>query len=509
MTAEVYAPFETREFERQQTRATARSVRTAEEQRVDPLTGGWVTVVVVVGMMAGLIALGGMTLSFRSVRTEMIPSFGVQWAWLVPIVVDLAVLVFSGVDLVLARLDMSHPLARLMVYLATAGTVYLNANATGDLPGRVAHVLMPSIWVVFIELMRHVVRRQTNLSTGSHREPIPTARWFLSPLPTMRLWRRMVLWRTNSYGDALVMERARLGSIAVARQVLGRAWRWRISPLLRLQMTLGELNPYELHMALNNPTGALTFALTAGIDLPEIADSLVPAAVPAMPAAPVALVPVVAEPSGGGAPLVPVETAASTGNAGSTSTQTPGSARPEAPAKPEEPVDPEQAKLTELLKAAGAVALTRGARSASRIAAELDISFTLAKHLSTVLSANDEIAKLQSGARTARSHEVLLGEARTEFAGQETPTAEAIRRAIGCRASTARKLRDDLADLAEDNRGLVPDVAADSTEDEDETRPADSTEPQDEIDPAATLALVPMEDAEPTDAEDDPTDLAA
>jgi len=124
---------------------------------------------------------------------------------------------------------------------------------------------------------------------------------------------------------------------------------------------------------------------------------------------------------------------------------------------------------------------------------------------------------LQSGARTARSHEVLLGEARTEFAGQETPTAEAIRRAIGCRASTARKLRDDLADLAEDNRGLVPDVAADSTEDEDETRPADSTEPQDEIDPAATLALVPMEDAEPTDAEDeddpdaedDPTDLAA
>jgi hypothetical protein len=218
-----------------------------DHRRVEPLGGGWTTVAATIGVMAALIAVGGMVLSFRAVSTEMIPAFGYRWSWLVPIVVDLTVFVFSGVDLVLARLDMSHPLARLTVYGATAGTVYLNFNATGNLPGRVAHVLMPSIWVVFIELMRHVVRRQTNLATGSRREPIPTSRWLVSPWPTLKLWRRMVLWRINSYPRALDMERQRLGAIAAARTLHGRGWRWRVGPLLRLQIALAEVGPADVY----------------------------------------------------------------------------------------------------------------------------------------------------------------------------------------------------------------------------------------------------------------------
>lgn len=218
-----------------------------ETGQVEPLGGGWITVTVVIGVMAALIALGGMVLSFRAVSVEMVPSFGSRWSWMVPIVVDLTVFVFSGVDLVLARMDMSHPLARWTVYGATAGTVYLNYNAGGSLPGRVAHVLMPSIWVVFIELMRHVVRRQTNLATGSRREPIPATRWMVSPWPTLKLWRRMVLWRINSYPRALAQEKARLGAIAAAREVYGRNWRWKISPLVRLQIELGEAGAAEIY----------------------------------------------------------------------------------------------------------------------------------------------------------------------------------------------------------------------------------------------------------------------
>lgn len=223
-------------------RAVPPGVSAAESPRVEPLGTGWLTVTVLVGVMAALIALGGMVLSFRAVSQEMIPAFGARWAWLVPVVVDLTVFVFSGVDLVLARLDMSHPLARWTVYAATAGTVYLNYAAGGTPAGRVAHVLMPSIWVVFIELMRHVVRRQVNLVTANHREPIPSARWLLSPWPTLKLWRRMVLWRVNSYPVALDQEKGRLGAIATAREVHGRFWRWRISPLTRLQINLGELD---------------------------------------------------------------------------------------------------------------------------------------------------------------------------------------------------------------------------------------------------------------------------
>ena len=216
----------------------------------EPLGGGWLTVTVVIGIMATLLALGGMTLSFRAVRAEMIPSFGAQWAWLVPIVVDLVVFVFSGVDLVLARLGMSHPLARWTVYGATFGTVWLNYSAGGGTAGRVAHVLMPSVWVVFVELMRHVVRRQAHLASGAVREPIPTARWLVSPWPTLKLWRRMVLWRQHSYSHALMMERTRLGAVAVARQIHGRAWRRKVGPLIRLQIDLAELDAPAVAAAL-------------------------------------------------------------------------------------------------------------------------------------------------------------------------------------------------------------------------------------------------------------------
>jgi hypothetical protein len=252
--------------------------------QVEPLGSAWLAVTVVIGIMAALIALGGMVLSFRAVSVEMVPAFGARWAWLVPIVVDLTVFVFSGVDLVLARLDMGHPLARWTVYGATFGTVWLNYSAGGSAAGRVAHVLMPSIWVVFVELMRHVVRRQVNLSTASHREPIPAARWLLSPWPTLKLWRRMVLWRINSYPRALDQEKMRLGAIATAREMYGRFWRVRISPLTRLQINLGEVGAGDLRPDLyaqpSRPAQAATAPASAGPALPPQA---APYAAPAPP----------------------------------------------------------------------------------------------------------------------------------------------------------------------------------------------------------------------------------
>jgi Protein of unknown function (DUF2637) len=206
----------------------------------EPLGRGWHHAIRAIGTMAALIGLGGMTLSFRGVSHEMIPAFGAHWAWLVPVVVDLTVFVFSGVDLVLNRLEMNHPLARWTVYTATAGTVYLNYEAGGNLPGRIAHILMPSIWVVFIELMRHVVRRLTGLANGTLREPIPAMRWLLSPWPTLKLWRRMVLWQTTSYRTALLQERTRLTRVAALREEHGPLWRWRVSALDRLSVALAE-----------------------------------------------------------------------------------------------------------------------------------------------------------------------------------------------------------------------------------------------------------------------------
>lgn len=219
----------------------------------EPLGPGWTTVTVVIGIMAALIALAGMTLSFHAVSVRMTPSFGPRWAWLVPLVVDLTVLVFSGVDLVLNRLDMSHPLARWTVYGATGGTVWLNYAAGGDPTGRVAHVLMPAVWVMFVELMRHVVRRTALREGASLRQPIPAARWLLSPWPTLKLWRRMILWRVHSYPAALAQERIRLARVAAMRDEHGRAWRWKVSALDRLSIDMAE--PDTRPDAPGSPTG--------------------------------------------------------------------------------------------------------------------------------------------------------------------------------------------------------------------------------------------------------------
>ncbi len=212
----------------------------ANQPGTKPLGTGWTIATVAIGVFAALIALGGMILSFRAVSAEMTPAFGAKWAWLVPVVVDLTVLVFSGVDLVITRRGYPHPLARATVYGATAGTVWLNYSAGGNLIGRVAHILMPSIWVMFIELMRHVVRHETNMVGTSLRQPIPAARWALSPIPTALLFRRMVLWQVNSYTVALAHERRRLRTIADFREKHGRLlWRFHVTPLERLELSLG------------------------------------------------------------------------------------------------------------------------------------------------------------------------------------------------------------------------------------------------------------------------------
>lgn len=211
----------------------------ANGTQTEPLGKGWTIATTAIGIFAALIGLGGMILSFRAVSAEMIPAFGTHWAWLVPLVIDLTVFAFSGVDLVLTRHGMSHPLARFTVYAATVGTVWLNYDAGGNTPGRVAHVLMPLIWVLFIEILRHVVRRKAHLAGAEIREPIPAARWLLSPVPTALLYRRMVLWQTNSYRAALAHERERLRATAALREKHGRLWRLHVAPIVRLELSLG------------------------------------------------------------------------------------------------------------------------------------------------------------------------------------------------------------------------------------------------------------------------------
>jgi hypothetical protein len=69
-------------------------------------------------------------------------------------------------------------------------------------------------------------------------------RWLLAPMSTLRLCRRMVLWETRSYSEALQRERARLLARTDLQDRWGRwAWRWRAPRRVRAVYRLGDLAP--------------------------------------------------------------------------------------------------------------------------------------------------------------------------------------------------------------------------------------------------------------------------
>lgn len=183
------------------------------------------------GVLAPLILtlalLGGIG-SFATVRTMAGPWFG-EWAWIVPVGVDIGILVLLAWDLLLEHLDMPWPVLRWVAWSYIAGTVTVNVMAAGgDMAGSLLHAAMPILFVTVIEGVRHFIRCRVGLATGTRIERIPAARWALAPLSTALLWRRMVLWHIASYQAGLDVEYQHLLAVSRLQQTYGRlAWRWR------------------------------------------------------------------------------------------------------------------------------------------------------------------------------------------------------------------------------------------------------------------------------------------
>jgi hypothetical protein len=107
--------------------------------------------------------------------------------------------------------------------------------------------VLPGLWVVAVEAGSHVIRRQVGLTgpEGVDRmDRVRWSRWLLAPASTLRLRRRMVLWETRSYSEALRRERDRLLACTDLQDRWGRwAWRWRAPRRARVLYRLGELTP--------------------------------------------------------------------------------------------------------------------------------------------------------------------------------------------------------------------------------------------------------------------------
>lgn len=193
--------------------------------------------------------VAGFWSSFDGVRAWAAHRAAFEYAALVPLAIDLLIPASGVLAMVLIRLDMELPWLRYAPWALTAATVYLNASSVADIPGdgitgpplsaQVAHGLMAGIWAMCSEVGIHVYKAHSKIESGRRMARIRRSRWLLSPLRTALLWRRMVLWEIRSYEVALQLEHQRLLEMARLKREHGRLrWRWRAPLEERVRLTL-------------------------------------------------------------------------------------------------------------------------------------------------------------------------------------------------------------------------------------------------------------------------------
>ncbi|MFG2986140.1 DUF2637 domain-containing protein [Streptomyces sp. NPDC048258] len=188
---------------------------------------------------AGVGALGLAT-SFGAL-SRAAQAWGFGYPWMLPAGVDLAVPAFSAAYLVLIRLNMPLAWVRFVPWALTAVTCWLNVEAGDSLSSKLAHGTMPMLWVGFAEIVAHVYKSWIGAATGRRMESIRFLRWFLAPVSTFIIWRRMTLWEITSYAVALERERDRQLVRAELREKYGRGWRRKTPARERVLLKMGGL----------------------------------------------------------------------------------------------------------------------------------------------------------------------------------------------------------------------------------------------------------------------------
>lgn len=199
----------------------------------------------------------GFSVSFQTIAREATAHHLPGWPVLYPLGIDVGILSLILEARKLITLGRSDIVPRTLAWLLAGFTIYANVHGSPahDWLGRGLHAVMPSLWIVFLELTR---RRQLAVARkASKADPIPLSRWLLSPWRTPGVRRRMVLNDVTSYSLAVVLEHARLHALDITRAHFGRrAWRREAPSLLRSRLRSGRLG--------DGVTAAATLAAAGG-----------------------------------------------------------------------------------------------------------------------------------------------------------------------------------------------------------------------------------------------------
>ncbi|QDN57365.1 DUF2637 domain-containing protein [Streptomyces sp. S1D4-20] len=196
--------------------------------------------IIAVATGAAVIAAIGFIGSYAAVaKLAAAKGFG-AFAHAFPIGIDAGILVLLALDLLLTWLRMPLAMLRHTAWLLTAATIAFNAAAAWPDPiGTGMHAVIPVLFVVVVEAARHAIGRMADITAGRHMDSVRMARWFLDPISTFRLWRRMKLWELRSYDEVIALEQSRLVERARLRARYGRRWRSKapVSAVMALRLT--------------------------------------------------------------------------------------------------------------------------------------------------------------------------------------------------------------------------------------------------------------------------------
>jgi hypothetical protein len=196
--------------------------------------------IIAVATGAATIAAIGFVGSYAAVaKLARAKGFG-AFAHAFPIGIDAGILVLLALDLLLTWLRMPLAMLRHTAWLLTTATIAFNSAAAWPDPiGTGMHAVIPVLFVVVVEAARHAIGRTADITAGRHMDSVRMARWFLDPISTFRLWRRMKLWELRSYDQVIKLEQSRLVERARLRSRYGRRWRSKapVSAVMALRLT--------------------------------------------------------------------------------------------------------------------------------------------------------------------------------------------------------------------------------------------------------------------------------
>lgn len=205
-----------------------------------PLTTLQRRLIAAVAAGAAAIAAIGFVGSYAAVaKLAKAKQFG-AFAVIFPIGIDAGILVLLALDLLLTWLRMPLAMLRHTAWLLTTATIAFNAAAAWPDPiGTGMHAVIPILFVVVVEAARHAIGRTADITAGRHMESVRMVRWFLDPVSTFLLWRRMKLWELRSYEAVIALERQRLVERARLRARYGWRWRWKapVEAVMALRLT--------------------------------------------------------------------------------------------------------------------------------------------------------------------------------------------------------------------------------------------------------------------------------